>query len=376
PDGSRLAFDLVTAIWVLDARGGTATRLTDDLQDATRPRWSPDGEHLVFQSYRDGNFHLWTIAADGSGLRRLTQGRYDHREPHFTPDGQAIVFSSDRGGNGSYGIHRLEVATGNITAITDTAVEEAEPVVSSDGRRIAFTVDTASIDEVDLTTGRRTTRVPVQTGSTVFGPSYQPGGTTLAYVRLTGPRSDLVVGDQAVTSGRDVFAVPPSWGPAGELLFTADGLVNRLGSGVVPFTAAVPVTSRRPRPSSPDIESTGRRPVLGIAGPTVSPDGRQLAFRALNALWVADLDGRSAPRKVVADGYFNSDPDFSPDGRSLLYASDRAGTADLWLHDLGTGTDRRLSELPGAQTAPRFSPDGRRVAYQDQDGIAWVLDLA
>jgi Tol biopolymer transport system component/cytosine/adenosine deaminase-related metal-dependent hydrolase len=374
PDGSRLAFDLVTAIWVLDARGGTATRLTDDLQDATRPRWSPDGEHLVFQSYRDGNFHLWTIAADGSGLRQLTEGRHDHREPHFTPDGKAVVFSSDRGG--SYGIHRLDIATGNITAITDTAAEEAEPVVSPDGRRIAFTVDTAAIEELDLSTGQRTTLVPAQTGTTVFGPSYKPGGTTLAYVRLTGPRSDLVVGDQAVTSGKDVFAVPPSWGPAGELFYTADGQVTRLDSGVVPFTAAVPVTSRRPRPSSPDIESVTPRPVLGIAGPTVSPDGRQVAFRALNALWLADLDGRRAPRKIVADGYFNSDPDFSPDGTSLLYASDRSGTADLWLHDLGTGTDRRLSELPGAQTAPRFSPDGRQIAYQDQDGVAWVLDLA
>ncbi|MDX6241382.1 MAG: hypothetical protein QOG10_6206, partial [Kribbellaceae bacterium] len=77
PDGRLLAFDLVTAIWVLDANGGTARRLTDDLQDATRPRWSPDGSRLVFQSYRDGNFHLWTIGPDGSGLRQVTSGRYD-----------------------------------------------------------------------------------------------------------------------------------------------------------------------------------------------------------------------------------------------------------------------------------------------------------
>src|SRR5437867_6575328 len=69
--------------------------------------------------------------------------------------------------------------------------------------------------------------------------------------------------------------------------------------------------------------------------------------------------------------YFNSDPDFSPDGKSLLYASDRSGTADLWLHDLGTGKNSRLSGLPGAQTAPRYSPDGKQLAYQDQDGIAW-----
>ncbi|ADB31903.1 WD40 domain protein beta Propeller [Kribbella flavida DSM 17836] len=378
PEGRRLAFDLVTAIWVTPATGGSAQRLTDDLQDATRPRWSPDGRRLVFQSYRDGNFHLWTIQPDGRSLRQLTTGRHDHREPHFTPDGRSIVFSSDRGGNGSYGIHRLDLSTGAIVALTEDPAEEAEPVVSPDGRRIAFTVDTAAIVELDLATGVRRTVVAAQTGITVFGPAYSPSGQ-LAHVRLSGPACDLVIGDAKVTSGQDVFAVPPSWASATELFYTADGRVmkHRVGGGSepVPFTAVVPVTSRRPRPKVPDVESSRSRPVKGIASPTVSPDGRWLSFRALNALWLAPTDGRARPRKIVADGYFNSDPDFSPDGRSLLYASDRDGTADLWLHDLANGTDTKVSSLPGAQTAPRFSPDGRQVAYQDQDGIAWMLDL-
>jgi Tol biopolymer transport system component/cytosine/adenosine deaminase-related metal-dependent hydrolase len=375
PDGRWLAFDLVTAIWVTPAAGGRSRRLTDDLQDASRPRWAPDGRSIVFQSYRDGNFQLWSIRPDGSGLRQLTTGRFDHREPMVSPDGKSVVFSSDRGGNGSYGIHRLMLATGAIVALTDDPSEEGEPVYSPDGKKIAFTVDAAAIIELDLTTGQRRTAVAAQTGSTVYGPAYSPTGQ-LAYVRLTGPASDLVIGEQAVTTGRDVFALPPCWDSTGELYYTADGLVRKLEADtVVAFTAAVPVTSRRPRPKSPEIESTKRRPVLGIACPTVSPDGRQLAFRALNALWLAKTDGRGQPRKLVADGYFNSDPDFSPDGKTLLYASDRDGTADLWSHDLGTGTSTKLASLPGAQTAPRYSPDGKQIAYQDQDGIAWVLDL-
>ncbi|MEU0096296.1 DPP IV N-terminal domain-containing protein [Kribbella sp. NPDC006257] len=379
PDGHWLAFDLVTAIWVTPSEGGTSRRLTDDLQDATRPRWSPDGQRIVFQSYRDGNFHLWSIHPDGTGLQQLTTGRFDHREPHFTPDGRAIVFSSDLGGSGSYGIYRLTLDTGAIVALTDDASEEAEPAVSPDGRKVAFTVDATSIVELDLTTGQRRVAVPAKTGSTVYGPAYSATGQ-LAYVRLTGPACDLVIGDQAVTSGKDVFAVPPSWSSTGDIFYTADGLVMRHRvdgtQTAVPFSAVVPVTSRRPRPKTPDLESVKRRPVLGIASPTASRDGRWLAFRALNALWVAPSDGRSTPRKVVADGYFNSDPDFSPDGKKLLYASDRNGTADLWLHDLASGTDQLLTSLPGAQTAPRFSPDGRQIAYQDQDGIAWVLDIA
>ncbi|MFI6825763.1 amidohydrolase family protein [Kribbella sp. NPDC050241] len=379
PDGRWLAFDLVTAIWVTPSAGGESRRLTDDLQDATRPRWSPDGRRIVFQSYRDGNFHLWTIGVDGLGLTQLTSGRYDHREPHFTPDGRSIVFSSDRGGNGGYGIHRLDLSGGKIVALTDDPSDEAEPAVSADGIKIAFTVDAASIVQLDLTTGERTTLVAAETGITLYGPAYSPTGQ-LAYVRLAGPVCDLVVGGEKVTSGKDVFAVPPSWASASDVFYTADGHVLRHSAGgahtVVPFTATVPVTAKRPRPKVPDLESTARRPVLGIACPTASPDGEWIAFRSLNALWLAATSGHGQPRQLVADGYFNSDPDFSPDGSKLLYAGDRDGTADLWLHDLKTGADSKLSSLPGAQTAPRFSPDGKQVAYQDQDGIAWVLDLS
>ncbi|GAA0625228.1 amidohydrolase family protein [Kribbella sandramycini] len=379
PDGRWLAFDLITAIWVTPATGGVARRLTDDLQDATRPRWSPDSARLVFQSYRDGNFHLWSVQPDGRRLTQLTTGRYDHREPHFTPDGGSVVFSSDRGGTGSYDLHRLNLSSGAITALTNDPAEEAEPTVSPDGSKIAFTVDAAAIVELELSTGVRRTVAPAQTGSTVYGPAYSPSGK-LAYVRFgPGPVSDLVVDGQKVTQGKDVFAVPPSWASADEIVYSADGHVVRYRLGgahtVVPFTATVPVTTRRLRGKAPDVESTGRRPVQGIACPTVSPDGRWIAFRALNALWLAAANGRGAPRKIVADGYFNSDPDFSPDGKKLLYASDRDGTADLWLHDLRTGADSKLSGLPGAQTAPRFAPDGRRVVYQDQDGIAQLLDL-
>jgi Tol biopolymer transport system component len=184
PDGRWLAFDLVTAIWVTPAQGGRSRRLTDDLQDATRPRWAPDGRSIVFQSYRDGNFHLWTIRPDGSGLRQLTTGRFDHREPMVSPDGKSVLFSSDRGGNGSYGIHRLTLATGAIVALTDDPSEEAEPVYSPDGTKIAFTVDASAIIELDLTTGQRRTAVAARTGSSVYGPSYSPTGQ-LAYVRLT-----------------------------------------------------------------------------------------------------------------------------------------------------------------------------------------------
>ena len=379
PDGRWLALDLVVSIWVLPAGGGPARRLTDDLQDAARPVWSPDGGTVAFQSYRDGNFHLWTVRADGGGLTQHTSGPYDHREPRWLPDGSGLLHSSDRAGAGTYDLHLLDLASGQVRPVTSGPGEDGEPTVSPDGARAAFTVDATRIDEVLLASGARRTLVPAVAGSSVYGPSYSPGSGRLAHVRLTGALSDLVVDGKQVTQGRDVFALPPSWLSDDELVYTADGRIWRQlvdgTPGEVPFTAVVPVQTRRPEPRRPDLDSTDTRQALGIASPVASRDGRQLAFRALNALWTADLAAGGRPRRLLGDGYFHSDPDFSPDGRSLLYASDRGGESDLWLRDLATGADRRVTALPGAQTAPRFSPDGRQVAYQDQDGVGSVLDL-
>ena len=380
PDGAWLALDLVVSIWVLPAAGGKARRLTTDVQDCSRPSWSPDGETIAFQSYFTGNFHIWTIRPDGGGLTQHTFGQFDHREPHWLPDGSGLLLSSDRGGTGTYGIYRLDLTSKRIRAVADGVGEDGEPTVSPDGARVAFTVNAVRVDEVVISTGVRRTIVEERAGSSVYGPSYSPETGRLAFVRLTGARSDLIVDGRAVTEqGRDVFALPPSWLSDDEVVYTADGQIQRQrldGPAVaVPFSASVPVVSSRPQPKPVDLDSTKRRQALGIASPTASRDGKRIAFRALNALWIADVEGSSRPRRLLANGYFNSDPDFSPDGTSLLYASDRAGDADLWVRDLASGIDKRLTSLPGAQTAPRYSPSGRQIAYQDQDGIGFILDL-
>jgi len=67
PDGKTVAFDLYGILWLVGVRVVLLRGLTDDFADIAQPDWSPDGNTLAFQSYRDGNFHLWSIAADGTG---------------------------------------------------------------------------------------------------------------------------------------------------------------------------------------------------------------------------------------------------------------------------------------------------------------------
>ncbi|MDI2027786.1 hypothetical protein QFW96_04160 [Saccharopolyspora sp. TS4A08] len=369
PDG-RIAFDLVNAIWLLEAGGGRARKLTDELQDATQPDFSPDGRSLVFQSYRDGNFHLWTMAADGSGLRQLTAGPDDHREPKFSPDGRFLAFSSDRAGG--YQVFTMDLGSGVIRQVTRDRADVSMPNWSPDGSALVYVAGETAIERVEIASGQVSTLVEGE--AELFGPSVAPDGR-LAHVRLDGTRRDLVVDGRAVTEGEDVFGFAPRWTGPDELLYTADGAVRRRvlsgGRTDVPFAAAVPVLgSRDYRRRRPGVRGPN---VTGIASPVCSRDGGRIAFRALNALWVLPIG--QEPRKVVSDGYFASDPDFSPDGRFLLYSSDRTGTAELWLHELATGAERRITDVEGAAITPRFAPDGKRIAYQDQDGATWVADL-
>lgn len=375
PDGATLAMDALNVIWTLPASGGAARRLTDDLQDATRPHWSPDGHTIVFQSYRHGTYDLWTVHADGSGLRRLTEGASYDREPRFSPDGRLIAFISDRGNAGR--IWLLETSNGALRPLTEGDRTCSGPSWSHDGRRVFYAADGA-IEAVDVSSGAVETLVQPPPGARLSSPSMSRSGR-LAHVRTTGPTPRLVVSGQVVGEGEDVFDCPPVWLSESEFLYTADGGIRRRtwGAGTaeeVPFAATVtmtrPVYRRRPR----DLKSRASRAVKGIADPVLSPDGRSIAFRALNALWLLPVGGR--PRALADDGHFVSCPDWSPDGRTLVYSCDRAGTADLWTCDTVSGEHRRLTHLPGAQTAPRWSPDGARVAYQDEDGATWVLHVS
>ncbi|MEV7035043.1 amidohydrolase family protein [Streptomyces sp. NPDC093272] len=377
PDGRTLAFDALNAIWLLPVAGGTARRLTEDGLDATQPHWAPDGQSLVFQSFREGAYDLWRIGADGSGPHRLTDGPGYDQEPKFSPDGRFVAFASDRGNAGR--VWLLDTRTGALRALTQGDRNVAMPTWSPDGRQVAYTADGTAVEAVDIHTGTVRTLVTGPADATLYAPSFSPDGRHVAHVRVTGPRAWLVLDDRVLTDGEDVFPLAPCWLGAGELLYTADGHIRRRtldGTRTdIPFAAEVSLARPAPyRRRGPDLTSTRPQDVLGIADPVLSPDGRSVAFRALNALWV--LRDGERPRRIAGDGYWNASPDWSPDGRSLVYASDRAGTANLWRHDLTTGARERLTDLPNAQLAPRWSPDGTRIAYQDEAGATWVLTVA
>jgi Tol biopolymer transport system component/cytosine/adenosine deaminase-related metal-dependent hydrolase len=374
PDGRRLAMDLAGVLWVLPAAGGPARRLTGDLFDIAWPAWSPDSATIAFASYRAGNFDLWTVRPDGGGLRKLTEGPYDHREPCFAPTGDRLAFSSDV--SGSYGIHALDLASGAISTIADTPAEEYEPAWSPDGRKIAFVVANTRVDVVEIATGARTTAVTVPAGQIIHGPAWTPDGASLTYQLTHDGLSELWRDDRPLIAGAEVFPFPATWSPRGEIVYAADGGIRKRGTSVsrIGFVAPLAVTRPKYRKRRRDFESRTPQRVTGIGSPVLSPDGRSVAFRALNDIWTMRIG--QAPRPLTGDRWWKSDPAWSPDGRHLSYSTDRGGKLDIWLRDLTTGTDRQLTAQPNAAVSGSWSADGSHLAFLDQTGALFTVEVA
>ena len=369
PDGSTLALDVLGRIWVLPVEGGIARPLTDPLGDARQPTWSPNGVRIAFQAYWDGNYHIWVVNRDGTDLEQLTNGPYDHREPHWSPDGSKIALSSDR--DGTYGIYELALASRAVTRLTDGEGNEYGPAYGPDGRSVAYLTDGEGAGLWVIRAAFAEQIVDLG-GAQGFGASWSPDGVEIAYNELTRGMSTLrVVGTGSGAESRavsdpneDVFPFRASWITGDRLIYTSDGKIRTRSTGGgsardVPFEATVTLDRRNYRKATQDLDIEGQFPVRGIVSPAVSPDGISVAFSALGDLWVMSLG--ESPERITDDPWVEVDPAWSPDGRSLVFASDREGEVDLWLRDMGTGAERRITE--GGGMAPAWSPDGRQIAF-------------
>jgi TolB protein len=93
-----------------------------------------------------------------------------------------------------------------------------------------------------------------------------------------------------------------------------------------------------------------------------SPDGRTLVFSMQGSLWKQDVDSTDAYQLTDGPGY-DYQPDWSPDGSHVVYASYRGNAEELWVVDVATGATHQLTTAGAVNVEPRWSPDGRRIAW-------------
>jgi Tol biopolymer transport system component len=192
PDGTRLVFaSSMTGdfdLYTINADGTGLARVMDDPGvDDMIPSFSPDGTEIVFARVKPTNdlASIWTVNVDGTGMRRVTGKGYDGFEPQYTPDGQHILFDSTKGGlvaavwivnTYGTGLHRL----------TRPAIEAGFTDVSPDGQHILFsdhqnTNDPTSIYVMNID-GTGVTRL-TDAGCCYHdgGAHYSPDGTKIVY---------------------------------------------------------------------------------------------------------------------------------------------------------------------------------------------------
>ena len=399
PDRKTILADIQGITFSMPFTGGAGKQITSVLSEINHPSFSPKGDLVAVQSYAGGTFHIWTMRPDGSALKQITTGHGDDREPRISPDGRTVAFASDRAFKGSYDIWTVDIATGALKQITSADADEFEPNWTPDGSGLVFVSGTgalsASIEAIDLASGKQHTILSIDPTKGRFdAPSFSPDGTHLAFVQFEGAGMFVnsahlhvisATGDHATAyTGKagDAFPFPALWLSNDELVYTANGhildtSIPHATEHAIPFTAAI--TNIRPQypPKRYDFHATTPPLAQGLWAPALSPDGKQIAFIAVNQIYLMPVGGKPTP--LTHDTFFKQGPAWSPDGKTLAYVSDRDGVENVYLHDMSatdTRSDKHVSPSETAQIMPAWSPDGKLIAFQDQTGATLTLDVA
>ena len=394
PDGQRVVFDLLGDLYVMPITGGQATRLTHGLAHDMAPRFSPDGKTIVFVSDQSGDDNLWTVTADGKTTRQVTTGvETTYFSPDFTPDGQYIVASRAGFVTGLEKIWMYHVKGGRGLEMVGGSpnLRFLGPAFGNDPRYVWFSQRNGSwtynailpqyqLAVYDRETGTRTT-MSSRYGS-AFRPAVSPDGKWLTY----GSRHEAETGlrIREIATGEEKWLAYPIQRDDQESLASMDVLpgysftpdskavvisyggeiwrvpIDGTAATKIPFTVQAEVAVAPPAVFEYRIDDEPTFTVKQIRDAVTSPDGKRIAFTALDKLYVQDLPG-GTPRRLTnhaAGDYF---PTWSPDGLSIAFVTwdDREGHINRVAVTGGAVT--RLTRAPAYYQQIAWSPDGKRI---------------
>ncbi len=351
PDESRVAFAWdgglgaevsPTDIYVkVIGTDGPPLRLTTAPENDSTPCWTPDGKYVTFVRERpDGKFDVRRVPASGGPEQKLAE---TFTAPAWSPDGKTLAVSGSPESAQDKGIFLVTPETGQYARLT-----KPEPTM----------------------------------GDTY--PRFSPDGKMVAFIRNFGP------------SANDVFVVPASGGVLRQLTFEKSRLFGLAWTGdsrELVFSAIRRITRGLWRISvaggTPTrVAVNGQNPI----NPDISRQGNKLTFTEYSNdsnLWLyqgAGFAGREVPGKFGAPVrlptsslYEDHSPAFSPDGQTIVFASERTGVQELWMCDAEGKTATRQLTRAGSAGSPRWSYDGKWIAFDstaDGDGNVYVMSAA
>jgi len=234
----RIAFTSVRdgdpEIYVINADGSGATRLTDSPGGDYHPSWSPDGRRIAFYSEREGNAEIYVMNDDGTQVTRLTNDAAQDYDPAWSPDGTQIAFHSHRY-QGAGRIYVMNADGSDVHRLTDPAFDDWSPSWSSDGAQIVFNSSRSDDRDIWVINSDGTGLLDL-TDSPVgddWWPDWSPSGNRIVFHSARDGHFEIYTMD---ASGEDVIRLTnslaggydPAWsGDGTHIVFTSDGAGNR-----------------------------------------------------------------------------------------------------------------------------------------------------
>ncbi|HEX2061656.1 MAG TPA: hypothetical protein VHK90_13025, partial [Thermoanaerobaculia bacterium] len=366
PDGKLIAFassrDGVQRIWLKQIAGGSEVALTKGIDDF--PRFSPDGSSIIYvhadQPGQPGS--LWRVPVVGGEARRLVD---QVLTADLSPDGTKLAFTRNvQEPNNAYGVLLIADADGsNVKELARTDVGAVHPRWSPDGKWIAVVATrggrvTQAVLLVDPRTGETKTLSSPPKAGEVSSVVWSADGRHIFYVRAESV--EAVVGSSAKLIRHDVgsdLAEAIGW-------TSHNGTVlDVLGDGQLVLDVRSPRDNLREVLNGGIAESEERWITRGNSSdrqPSYSPDGKSVLFSSNRSgnldLWISNADG--GVRRVTDDGAEDWDPAFTPDGKKIVWSSGRSGNLEIWIANADGSEAKQISRDGVDAENPTATRDG------------------
>jgi Tol biopolymer transport system component len=354
--------------------GPNVRRLTEIPGLEEHPAISPDGRAVAFTARVNGTRQIFVRLLAGGAPLAITRDDADHQQPRWSPDGNTLVYFSSAVEHGEGTIWAIPALGGSARRLMSST---SGADISRTGRIACFRVAGTAVQLVTAALDGTDVRVvvPASTGYHRF-PRWSPDGRWIAFQRGDGVRDDVFVVAAAggepkrLTKDRNVMA-GLAWLPGGDRVVYASSRGN-----TIPYLPSLrlweaPVDGSLPRPlttadvsyEQPDVHGNG----------LVSAARLQRRFD----IWRFPFDGGAADNVRRAEQLTRQTgqvltPTMSPDGQEIAFLADNGGRANLWVVSVRNGELRQITfegDPAAAVGAPVWSPDGQSIAFVSSKGL-------
>jgi Tol biopolymer transport system component len=338
------------------------------------PSISPDGRAVAFTGAVNGTRQVFVRLLAGGAPLAITRDAADHVEPRWTPDGNTLVYFSRGAAGDSEGVIWAIPALGGSPRRILSSISGAD--VSRNGRLTCFQLAGGRIQLVNAALDGTDARVVFSASARYHRyPRWSPDGRWIAFQRGDGVRDDVFV---AAASGGEPRQLTNDRTVSGGLswLPSSAGIVYASGRGnTVPYLPLL-------RLWEVGLEGGAARPITAADAsyehPDVHPSGLVLAARQRMRfdIWRFPVDGKPADNVRQAHQVTRQTgqvltPTLSPDGSEIAFLADHGGFANLWVLSTSKEELRQITferDPTAAVGAPIWSPDGRAIAFVSSKG--------